>query len=129
MPQVIRDLMVSDVVTIDPSTSVVDAARQMIQQERRGSSLSWKGKAHGHGNRPRYRRARGCRGRRPEFDDGGRHRLARARHRLARTGCVVEEARRQMAQHELDRVLDVEGDRLVGIISEADIRSDEAPMA
>ena len=41
----------------------------------------------------------------------------------------VEEARRQMAQHELDRVLVVEGDRLVGIISEADIRSDEAPMA
>ncbi len=33
MPQV-RDLMVSDVVTIEPSTSVVDAAGQMIQQEK-----------------------------------------------------------------------------------------------
>ena len=41
----------------------------------------------------------------------------------------VEEARRLMAQHELDRILVVEGDRLVGIISEADIRSDEAPLA
>jgi CBS domain-containing protein len=34
-----------------------------------------------------------------------------------------------MAQHELDRVLVVEGDRLVGIISEAEIRPDEGPMA
>jgi CBS domain-containing protein len=33
MPQV-RDLMVSDVVAIEPSTSVVDAAKQMIQQEK-----------------------------------------------------------------------------------------------
>ncbi|MCA1848124.1 MAG: CBS domain-containing protein [Actinobacteria bacterium] len=34
-----------------------------------------------------------------------------------------------MAQHELDRILVVEGDRLVGIISEADLRSDEGPLA
>jgi CBS domain-containing protein len=34
-----------------------------------------------------------------------------------------------MAQHQLDRLLVVEGDRLVGIISEADIRSDEGPLA
>jgi CBS domain-containing protein len=34
-----------------------------------------------------------------------------------------------MDQHELDRVLVVEGDLLVGIISEADIRSDEGPLA
>jgi CBS domain-containing protein len=34
-----------------------------------------------------------------------------------------------MAQHELDRILVVEDDRLVGIISEADIRSDEGPLA
>jgi CBS domain-containing protein len=41
----------------------------------------------------------------------------------------VDEARQLMAQHELDRILVVEGDRLVGIISEADIRSDEGPLA
>ena len=41
----------------------------------------------------------------------------------------VDEARQLMAQHQLDRILVVEGDRLVGIISEADIRSDEAPLA
>jgi CBS domain-containing protein len=40
----------------------------------------------------------------------------------------VSEARQLMAQHELDRILVVEGERLVGIISEADIRSDEAPL-
>ncbi len=40
----------------------------------------------------------------------------------------VEEARQLMDQHQLDRILVVEGDRLVGIISEADIRSDERPL-
>ena len=38
----------------------------------------------------------------------------------------VEEARRLMDQH-LDRVLVVQDDRLVGIVSEADIPSEEAP--
>jgi acetoin utilization protein AcuB len=41
----------------------------------------------------------------------------------------VEEARQLMTQHELDRILVVEDDGLVGIISEADIRSDEGPLA
>jgi len=41
----------------------------------------------------------------------------------------VEEARQLMAENQLDRILVVEGDRLVGIISEADIRSDEGPLA
>ena len=40
------------------------------------------------------------------------------------------EARRLLAQHQLDRLLVVEeGDRLVGIISEADLRQDEGPLA
>ena len=42
----------------------------------------------------------------------------------------VDEARRLLAQHQLDRLLVVEeGDRLVGILSEADIRADEGPLA
>ena len=42
----------------------------------------------------------------------------------------LQEARRLLAQHQLDRLLVVEeGDRLVGIISEADIRNDEGPLA
>ena len=40
----------------------------------------------------------------------------------------TSEARRPMDQRELDRILVVEDDRLVGIISEADIRSDEGPV-
>jgi len=42
-----------------------------------------------------------------------------------------EQATRQMlAQHQLDRLLVVEeGDGLVGIISEADLRADEGPLA
>ena len=40
------------------------------------------------------------------------------------------EAHRLLAQHQLDRLLVVEeGDRLVGIISEADLRQDEGPLA
>ena len=42
----------------------------------------------------------------------------------------TQEARRLLAQHQLDRLLVVEqGDRLVGIISEADLRRDEGPLA
>jgi CBS domain-containing protein len=41
----------------------------------------------------------------------------------------INEARRLMDQHELDRILVVENDSLVGIISEADIRSDEGPLS
>ena len=41
----------------------------------------------------------------------------------------IDEARELMAQHELDRLLVVEGDQLVGIVSEADIRRDEGPLA
>jgi CBS domain-containing protein len=37
----------------------------------------------------------------------------------------LSEARRLMDEHELDRILVVEDDRLLGIISEADIRFDE----
>ena len=42
----------------------------------------------------------------------------------------LAEARRLLAEHQLDRLLVVEeGDRLVGILSEADIRRDEGPLA
>jgi CBS domain-containing protein len=42
----------------------------------------------------------------------------------------TQEARRLMAQHQLDRLLVVEeGDRLVGILSEADLRRDVGPLA
>lgn len=61
----------------------------------------------------------------------GRPSEASATHELLPVGSDqdVEEARRLMTEHHLDRVLVVQGDRLVGIVSEADVRSDEAPLA
>ena len=41
----------------------------------------------------------------------------------------INEARRLMDRHQLDRIVVVEDDKLVGIISEADIRSDEGPVS
>lgn len=40
---------------------------------------------------------------------------------------AVEEAVRLMAEHQLDRILVVEGDRLMGIISGANISIDKDP--
>ena len=124
----VRDLMTSEVVTVEPQTRVVDAARRMIQQEK---------------------------GPLPVVEEGRLVAIVTDRDIIARVvaeGRVptsmpvadiatrelvtigpdqeVDEARQLMAQHQLDRILVVvEGDQLVGIISEADIRSDEGPLA
>ena len=126
MPQV-RDLMVSDVVTIEPSTSVADAARQMIQQKKGPLPIV-------EGERPvaivtdrdivAHVAAEGR-------DPSSTTVADIATHDLVNIGPDqdVNDARQLMDQHQLDRILVVEGDRLVGIISEADIRSDETPLA
>ena len=119
--------MVASVVTNEPATSVVDAARRMIQEEKGPLPI--------------------VEGERPVAIVTDRDIIARvvaegrnptsmtvdniASHELVTIGLDqdVEEARQLMAQHELDRILVVEGDRLVGIISESDIRPDEGPMA
>ena len=126
MPQV-RDLMVSDVVTIEPSTSVVDAAKRMIQEEKGPLPVV-------EGGRPvamvtdRDIIARVvAEGRDPNsltVDDVATRDLV-----TIGPDQDVEGAQRLMSQHQLDRILVVEGDRLVGIISEADTRSDEGPLA
>jgi CBS domain-containing protein len=126
MPQV-KDLMVSEVVTIEPGTSVVDAARRMIQQEKGPLPIV-------EGDRPvaivtdRDIIARVvAEGRDPNsltVDDIATRELV-----TIGPDQDVDEARQLMARHELDRILVVEGDRLVGIISEADIRADEGPLA
>ncbi len=126
MPTV-SEVMVSDVVTIDSSASIVDAAKQMISEEKgplpvmEGDSL------------------------RAMITDRdiiahvvaeGRDPSSTTVRDVATQALVtigpdqdVQEARQLMDQHQLDRVLVVQDDRLVGIISEADIRSDEAPLA
>jgi CBS domain-containing protein len=126
MPQV-RDLMVSSVVTIEPGTGVVDAAKRMIQEEKGPLPI--------------------VEGERPVAIVTDRdiiaHVVAEGRDpksmtvdNIASKDLVtigpeqdISEARRLMDQHELDRILVVEDDRLVGIISEADIRSDEGPLS
>jgi CBS domain-containing protein len=126
MPQV-RDLMVSDVVTIEPGTGVVDAAKQMIQQEKGPLPIVEGGRPVGIVTDRDIVAHVVAESRDPSsttVDDIASHELV-----TIGPDQDVDEARGLMAQHELDRILVVEGDRLVGIISEADIRSDEAPLA
>ena len=125
MPQV-RDLMVSSVVTIEPGTSIVDAARRMIQEEK-GPLPVVEGESPVAMVTDRDIIARVV----AEGRDPNSVRVEDiATHELVTIGPDqdVEEARQLMDQHELDRILVLEGDRLVGIISEADIRSDEGPL-
>src|SRR3712207_973174 len=125
MPQV-REQMVSSVVTIEPGTGVVDAAKRMIQEEKGPLPI--------------------VEGERPVAIVTDREIIAHvvaegrdttkmtveeiASHDLVTIGPDqdINEARRLMDEHQLDRILVVEDDRLVGIISEADIRSDEGPV-
>ena len=125
MPRV-RDKMVSSVVSIEPGTGVVDAAKRMIQEEKGPLPI--------------------VEGERPVAIVTDRdiiaHVVAEGRdptsmtvHDIASHDLVtigpeqdIDEARQLMDEHELDRILVVEDDRLVGIISEADNRSDEGPL-
>jgi CBS domain-containing protein len=126
MPQV-RDQMVASVVTIEPGTSIVDAAKRMIQEEKGPLPIV-------EGDRPvaivtdrdiiAHVVAEGRDPNSVTVDDIATRELV-----TIGPDQDVDEARQLMARHELDRVLVVEGDRLVGIISEADIRADEAPLA
>ena len=119
--------MVASVVTIEPGTSVVDAANRMIQEEKGPLPIV-------EGDRPvaiitdrdiiAHVVAEGRDPNSVTVDDVATRDLV-----TIGPDQDVNEARQLMAQHELDRILVVEGDRLVGIISEADIRSDEAPLA
>jgi CBS domain-containing protein len=126
MPQV-RDRMVSSVVTIEPGTGVVDAAKRMIQEEKGPLPIV-------EGERPvaivtdrdiiAHVVAEGRDPKSMTVDNI-------ASEELVTIGPEkdINEARRLMDEHELDRILVVEDDRrLVGIISEADIRSDEGPV-
>ena len=126
MPQV-RDRMVSSVVTIEPGTGVVDAAKRMIEEEKGPLPIV-------EGERPKAM---------VTDRDIIAHVVAEGRDptkmtvdEIASQDLVtigpdqdIGEARRLMDEHQLDRILVVEDDRLVGIISEADIRSDEGPLS
>ena len=126
MPQV-SDLMVTDVVTIDDSASVVDAAKKMIQEEKGPLPVTEGDRLHAivtDRDIVAHVVAEGL-----DPSSVAVHDIAT--HELVTIGPDqdVEEARRLMDQHQLDRILVVEGDKLVGIISEADIRSEEGPLS
>ena len=124
----IKDFMTSNVVSVEPGTSVVDAAKVMIQEEKGPLPVV-------EGDRvvaivtDRDLVARVlAAGRDPKsvtVDEIATKDLV-----TAEPNVDVEDARRMLAQHQLDRLLVVEeGDRLVGILSEADLRADEGPLA
>jgi CBS domain-containing protein len=126
MPQV-REFMTSEVVTIEPSASIVDAATKMIQQEKGPLPVVEGTKAVAMvTDRDIIARVVAA-GR-----DPGSMRVEEIATKDLVTispDADVDAARQLMAQHQLDRILVVEGDTLVGIISEADIRTDEGPLA
>jgi CBS domain-containing protein len=127
MPQV-RQVMTANVVTVTPSMSVVEVAKEMIAREK---------------------------GPLPVVEGGRVVAMVTDRDLVARVVAASRDpntvrceeiatkdlvtirpdqdlgaARRLLAQHQLDRLLVVEeGDRLIGILSEADIRQDEGPLA
>jgi CBS domain-containing protein len=127
MAQQIRDRMVSDVVTVEPGTSVVDAARRMIE-EKKGPLPVVEGDRVVAMVTDRDVIARVvAEGRDPNSLSVGD--IATKELVTARPDQELDDARQLMAQHQLDRVLVTEeGDRLVGIISEADLRADEGPL-
>ena len=122
----VRDRMVSSVVTIEPGTGVVDAAKRMIEEEKGPLPIL-------EGERPvaivtdrdivAHVVAEGRDPRSMTVDDIASHELV-----TIGPDEDIDEARRLMDQHQLDRILVVEDDRLVGIVSEADLRSDEGPL-
>jgi CBS-domain-containing membrane protein len=120
--------MTSDPVTIEPQASVVDAARRMIQKEK-GPLPVVEVDARPVGmvtDRDIIARVV-AEGR----DPGSVTVEDIATRELVTIGADQDfaEAARLMEEHGLDRLLVVEGERLVGIISEADIRLDEGPLA
>src|SRR3712207_1942935 len=119
MPQV-RDRMASGVVTIEPGTGVVDAAKRMIEQEKGPLPIV-------EGERPKAIVT--DRDIIAHVVAVGRDPTKMTVDEVASQDLVtigpdqdIGEARRLMDEHQLDRILVVEDDRLVGIISEADIR-------
>ncbi len=122
----VAEVMTPEVVTIEPSASIADAAKRMIQEEKGPLPVV-------EGDRPvgmvtdRDIIARVVA---EERDPGSLTVGDIATRELVTIGSDqdVGEAAGLMDEHQLDRLLVVEGERLVGIISEADLRLDEGPL-
>jgi CBS domain-containing protein len=126
MPRV-RELMTSEVVTASPSMSVVDAAKKMIEQEKGPLPIVEGDRVLGMVTDRDLVAHVVAAGKNPNecsvTDVGTMEPVT------IEPDQDVQAARQLMDQHQLDRLIVVEGGRLVGIISEADIRRDEGPLA
>ena len=126
MPQV-RERMTSEVVTIEPQASIVDAAKKMFEEEKGPLPVVEGGRLVAIVTDRDIIARVVAEGRDPNsmtVDNIDTHDLV-----TIRPDHDLDEARQLMAQHHLDRILVVEEDQLVGIISEAHIRSDVGPLA
>src|SRR5829696_1631027 len=123
----VRDLMTSAVVTIEPQASVVEAAKKMIQEEKGPLPV-----VEGDGSAVGMVTDRDIIARVvAESHDPGSvtvQDIATRELVTIRPDQDADEVAVLMDEHQLDRLLVVEGERLVGIISEADIRLDEGPL-
>jgi CBS domain-containing protein len=122
----VAEVMTPEVVTIEPSASIADAAKRMIQEEKGPLPVVEGGRPVGMvTDRDIIARVVV-----EERDPGSLTVGDIATHELVTIGSNqdVDEAALLMDEHQLDRILVVEGERLVGIISEADIRIDQGPL-
>lgn len=124
----VRDGMTTDVVTIEPSATVVEAAQRMIQEEKGPLPVVEAGRVVAIvTDRDIVARVVAA-----DRDPHSVRVEEVATRDLVTAGPDqdVDEARRLMAEHQLDRLVVVEEDgHLLGIISEADIRAEEGPLA
>ena len=124
----VRDGMTTDVVTIEPTATVVEAAQRMIQEEKGPLPVVEAGRVVAIvTDRDIVARVVAA--------DRDPHSVRVEE--VATTDLVtaspdqdVEEARRLMAEHQLDRLIVAEEDgHLLGIISESDLRAEEGPLS
>jgi CBS domain-containing protein len=124
---VVRELMTRDVVTIEPGVSVVDAARRMIEEEKGPLPVVAGDRLVGVVTDRDLIAHVVAAGR--DLESTSVQDVATRKLVTIEPDQDVAEAIRLMARNQVDRVLVVERGSLVGIISEADIRSDEGPLA
>ena len=123
----VQELMTSNVTTIESSANVVEAAKTMIDEGRGPLPVM-------DGNRPvamvtdrdlvSYVVAQGLDPNQVTLEDVQMRPLI-----TIDSDQDAEEARRLMDEHGLNRLVVVDDDELAGIVSEADLRSDEGPAA
>ena len=122
----VADVMSAEMVTVEPSASIAEAAKRMIQEEKGPLPVVERDRPVGMlTDRDIIARVVA-----EERDPGSLTVGDIATRELVTIGPDqdVDEAARLMDEHQLDRIVVVEGERLVGIISEADIRLDEGPL-